>query len=172
MRFSPASLKAIGFPLKARSSEETGTVWIENVDGVMYFEGNPLMVAENFELMKDAAETLCDAASVRAGNAGADTAARRLPDLAATRSEIELDRIPRLHRALWYAVGRISAVYDENAFLECLVSLHDHKGQLEVVWDRGTPDQDFPDFKRAIDRAWESVNAGDGSHATMHRIAD
>ncbi len=59
MRFSAESLKAMGFPLKAKSSEATRTVWIENADGVTIFEGNPLMVAENFELMADISKAIC-----------------------------------------------------------------------------------------------------------------
>ncbi len=172
MKFSEESLKAMGFPLKAKSSEATGTVWIENQDGVMLFEGNPLIITENFELMVDVSETLCRKASIKVGPAGSEYAAKSTPTLTATRSDKEPHRLNRLNRTLWYAVGRISGIYNENIFLESLVSLHDHKGQLEVVWSKNTPDADFPAFERAIDSAWSSINAGDGAPITEHSIAD
>ncbi len=75
-------------------------------------------------------------------------------------------RIPRLAGAYGFAratVKQMSTRY-QNAFEGSVVSLHDHKGTLEIVWrDRVSR----MIFEGVVAGAWENS----GEHIVLHKLA-
>jgi len=86
------------------------------------------------------------------------------PKITATRSDTEPDRLERLNRVYGYAIGLADAAGDR----ECIVKLdrlHDHKGNLIVVWNAEPSEQQRNFFVRA----WQS-QVGDGTTNVEHEI--
>jgi len=84
------------------------------------------------------------------------------PQISATNSEVENDRIERLNRVYGYAIG----LADTDGNRQCitkLARLHDHKGLLTITW-RSPPT--MPE-KAYFQRAWHSL-IGDGSESVEH----
>ena len=86
------------------------------------------------------------------------------PKISATNSNTEPDRLERLNRVYGYAVGLADMVGD-STFLGKLSHLHDHKGNLIVVWfEEPTAEQ-----RNYWVRAWSS-KIGDESSQVEHRV--
>ncbi len=84
------------------------------------------------------------------------------PQITATNSEIEIDRIERLNRVYGYAIG----LADNDGNRQCITKLsgiHDHKGLLTITW-RSAPT--MPE-KGYFHRAWRSL-IGDRSDHVEH----
>ena len=86
------------------------------------------------------------------------------PKITATSSNSEPDRLERLNRVYGYAVG----LADNAGNKECIVKLaqiHDHKGNLIVVWHTAPTDAE----KAFFVKAWSSL-IGDGTANGEHEI--
>lgn len=86
--------------------------------------------------------------------------------ITAHRAEQEPERLIRLQRVLGY-VFALAEHYGNDALLEKLDGLNDHKGHLSVIWRR-PPTSGEKDFFRA---AWMSL-IGDGSDHVEHQSND
>jgi hypothetical protein len=86
------------------------------------------------------------------------------PKITATKSDTEPDRIERLNRVYGYAIGLADSAGD-NACITKLARLHDHKGNLIVVWLE-TPTEAQKSF---FAKAWLS-QIGDGTTQVEHEI--
>lgn len=86
------------------------------------------------------------------------------PKISATNSNTEPDRLERLNRVYGYAVGLADAAGDEG-FLGKLSQLHDHKGNLIVVWFEAPS----PEQKDYWVKAWLS-KIGDETSKVEHRV--
>lgn len=86
------------------------------------------------------------------------------PKISATNSNTEPDRIERLNRVYGYALSLADAAGD-GSFLGKLSQLHDHKGNLIVVWfeEPGAAQKEY------WTRAWLS-KVGDESDQVEHRV--
>lgn len=86
------------------------------------------------------------------------------PKITATKSDTEPDRIERMNRVYGYAVGL--ADYCGNiGFIEKISQLHDHKGNLIVVWATEPTEAE----KNYFLRAWQS-KIGDESMHVEHEV--
>jgi hypothetical protein len=86
------------------------------------------------------------------------------PKITATRSNSEPDRIERLNRVYGYAIG----LADHAGNTECITKLaqvHDHKGNLIVVWTE-TPTEAEKEY---FVKAWKSL-IGDGTTNVEHEV--
>jgi hypothetical protein len=84
------------------------------------------------------------------------------PTITATNSQTEPDRIERLDRVYGYAMG-LADVDGDQAFVEKLTQLHDHKGTLIVFWHEPPSEAQM----QYMARAWAS-KVGDGTAAVVH----
>jgi hypothetical protein len=86
------------------------------------------------------------------------------PRISATNYDTEPDRIERLNRVYGYAIG----LADQDGNGQCitkLAQLHDHKGNLIVVWHDEPTDVE----KAYFIKAWMS-QVGDGTTNVEHEI--
>jgi hypothetical protein len=88
------------------------------------------------------------------------------PQLTATNSNTEPDRIERLTRVYGYAVALATLQDQAEAFVRKFTQLHDHKGTLIVFWD-GAPTEAEKDF---FLQAWSNKIIGDGNSNVEHEI--
>src|SRR4051794_20465842 len=86
------------------------------------------------------------------------------PKITATKSDTEPDRIERINRVYGYAVG-LADYFGNAKFIEKISRLHDHKGNLIVVWWTEPTDAE----KDCFLRAWQS-KVGDESMHVEHEI--
>jgi hypothetical protein len=86
------------------------------------------------------------------------------PKITATSSNSEPDRIERLNRVYGYAIG----LADNAGNAECITKLsqiHDHKGNLIIVWSAAPTAME----KEFFVKAWQSL-IGDGTTNVEHEI--
>lgn len=86
------------------------------------------------------------------------------PRITATNGDEEPDRIERLNRIYGYAIGLADAAGNRNCITK-LEQLHDHKGNLIVVWQTQPSD----DEKNFFATAWLS-QVGDGTANVEHQL--
>lgn len=86
------------------------------------------------------------------------------PNISATNSNTEPDRIERINRVYGYALALADAAGDAE-FLGKLSHLHDHKGTLIVVWFEEPTDAQ----KGCFVKAWNS-KVGDESTHVEHEV--
>jgi hypothetical protein len=86
------------------------------------------------------------------------------PKISATNSNTEPDRIERLNRVYGYAVA-LADVAGDKTFLGKLSNLHDHKGNLIVVWFEAPSEQE----KSYFERSWQS-KVGDETTNVRHEL--
>lgn len=86
------------------------------------------------------------------------------PKITATKSDTEPDRIERLNRIYGYAIGLADIAGDEECITK-LSRLHDHKGNLIVVWNEEPTEIQ----KGFFTKAWMS-QVGDGTTNVEHEI--
>ena len=86
------------------------------------------------------------------------------PQITATNSDTEPDRVERLNRVYGYAIALADASGDPECITK-LARIHDHKGTLVVHW-RAEPSMQQQDFFVA---AWQSL-VGDRSQNVTHEI--
>lgn len=86
------------------------------------------------------------------------------PKISATNSNTEPDRIERLNRVYGYAVA-LADVAGDTEFLGKLSHLHDHKGNLIVVWFQPPSEQE----KAYFARSWQS-KVGDETTNVRHEL--
>jgi hypothetical protein len=86
------------------------------------------------------------------------------PKITATRSDSEPDRIERINRVYGYAVG-LADYFGNTGFIEKISQLHDHKGNLIVVWWAEPTEAEKSYFLKA----WQS-KVGDESSHVEHEI--
>ena len=86
------------------------------------------------------------------------------PRITATRGDTEPDRIERINRVYGYAVG-LADYFKNEKFIEKIIQLHDHKGNLIVVW----ASEPTADEKSYFVMAWQS-KVGDESTHVEHQV--
>lgn len=86
------------------------------------------------------------------------------PKITATRSDTEPDRLERLNRVYGYAIGLADGSGDTTCITK-LDRLHDHKGNLIVVWNEEPSEAQ----KNYFVRAWQS-KVGDGTTHVEHEV--
>jgi hypothetical protein len=86
------------------------------------------------------------------------------PNITATNSQTEPDRIERLDRVYGYAMA-LADVDGDSGFVEKLNQLHDHKGTLIVFW-HDVPSEEQMNY---CARAWAS-KVGDGTTTVVHEF--
>ncbi|MGZ3239263.1 MAG: hypothetical protein ACXWJK_02590 [Burkholderiaceae bacterium] len=86
------------------------------------------------------------------------------PKITATKSDTEPDRIERINRVYGYAVG-LADYFGNTGFIEKISQLHDHKGNLIVVWWAEPTETE----KNYFLKAWQS-KVGDESTHVEHEI--
>lgn len=88
------------------------------------------------------------------------------PKITATRSDTEPDRIERINRVYGYAVA-LADYFGNEKFIEKISQIHDHKGNLIVVWWSPPTEEE----KNYFLRAWQS-KVGDESSHVEHEIEE
>jgi hypothetical protein len=86
------------------------------------------------------------------------------PKITATKGDTEPDRLERLNRVYGYAIGLADGAKDTQCILK-LSRLHDHKGNLIVVWN----EQPTEKQKNFFAKAWMS-QVGDGTAHVEHEV--
>ncbi|HYD82359.1 MAG TPA: hypothetical protein VEC06_21355 [Paucimonas sp.] len=86
------------------------------------------------------------------------------PKITATKGDTEPDRLERLNRVYGYAIGLADCAGDSVCITK-LARLHDHKGNLIVVWNE-EPSETQKNF---FVKAWMSL-IGDGTMHVEHEI--
>lgn len=86
------------------------------------------------------------------------------PKITATNSDGEPDRLERLNRVYGYAIGMADCAGDRECITK-LARLHDHKGNLIVVWS----DEPTEAQKGFFAKAWMS-QIGDETTHVEHEI--
>jgi hypothetical protein len=86
------------------------------------------------------------------------------PTITATRSNTEPDRIERLNRVYGYAVALADHAGNQE-FIGKLLQIHDHKGNLVVIWAAAPSDAE----KEFFIKAWKSL-IGDESTNVEHEV--
>jgi hypothetical protein len=86
------------------------------------------------------------------------------PKITATRSDTEPDRLERLNRVYGYAIGLAESSGDTECITK-LARLHDHKGNLIVVWSDAPTERQ----KSFFAQAWQS-KVGDGTTHVEHEV--
>jgi hypothetical protein len=86
------------------------------------------------------------------------------PKITATKSDTEPDRIERINRVYGYAVG-LADYFGNTGFIEKISQIHDHKGNLIIVWGAKPTNEEKSYFLRA----WKS-KVGDETSHVEHQI--
>ena len=86
------------------------------------------------------------------------------PKITATKSDSEPDRLERLNRVYGYAIGLADSAGDTTCITK-LSRLHDHKGNLIVLWNAKPSNAQ----KGYFTKAWQS-QIGDGTTHVEHEI--
>ncbi|WP_374518204.1 hypothetical protein [Undibacterium squillarum] len=87
-----------------------------------------------------------------------------IPKISATNSETEPDRLERLSRVYGYAAA-LSDMDGNSDFCAKVAKLHDHKGNLVVIWYEQPTARELTYFLRA----WQS-RMGDESSNIEHAL--
>lgn len=88
------------------------------------------------------------------------------PQITATNSGTEPDRLERLTRVYGFAVALAAQQHQAEVFVGKFTQLHDHKGTLIVFWE-GAPTDIERDF---FLQAWSNKIIGDGSDNVEHEV--